>query len=317
MKNKKLCILGSVLLYFNFSLLGQVNLKPLSFVSFKNSSTYIIGQDVQSYPASRSVSPFSINKYETTYGLWFNTRQKAEKLGYVFSNKGMPGSFGKVGSLPDEYTSVQPVTMINWYDAIVWCNALSEIKGLTPCYTYKGKVLKDATSAVCDLAVCNWNCDGYRLPSEAEWEYASRRTKSGMQKGNLVSGQIDSEGRSYEERDYSEVCWDLLNTYETKPVGIAGTVFTPDSIPECGSGNPNGAGIFDMSGNVLEFVWDWAGTYNQATSNYGPDFGEKRVSRGGSFSEYTPFLFCGDRYFFDPNEAYNYMGFRICRSLIN
>ena len=313
---KKLLIVA-VLAAFSFSLFADSNVfKHLSMVSFKNASTYTIGEDVQTYTAERTVLPFTINKYETTYSLWYQTCKKAEKLGYVFSHKGMPGSDGKTGSEPNEFNGTMPVTMINWYDAIVWCNALSELKGYTPCYTYKGDVLRDSTDARCDLAFCDFEADGYRLPSEAEWEYASRRTKYGLQSGNLVSGQIDAEGKSFPEYDFTQVCWDAFNSTGARPVGIAGTLFTPDTIPENGSGNSNGAGLFDMSGNVLEYCWDWFADYNKSSSNYGPDFGEQRVCRGGSFSEYTPFVYCGDRYSYDPNEAYNFTGFRICRTLV-
>lgn len=313
---KKVFFLSVFSLMF-FSLFAEGSFKHISMVSFKNSSTYTIGEDVQTYTAERTVEPFSINKYETTYSLWYKTRIKAEKLGYVFGNKGMPGSEGKVGSVPNDFNGTLPVTMINWYDAIVWCNALSEIQGLKPCYTYNGEILRDSTDARCDLAVCNWQNDGYRLPSEAEWEFASRRTKYGLQSGNLVSGQVDEKGKSFPESDFTSYCWDAFNSSEAKPVGIAGTVFIPDTIPENGSGNPNGAGLFDMCGNVLEFCWDWIADYNLTISSYGPDIGEQRVCRGGSFSEYTPFLYCGDRYSYDPNESYNFIGFRFCRTLKN
>ena len=315
-KVKKIFFVLTVVL-FSVSLFaqeGEASFKHISLVSFKNQSTYTIGQDVQSYTAERTVSPFAINKYETTYGLWYSTRIKAEKMGYVFANKGMPGSEGRTGSVPNDYNSCMPVTMINWYDAIIWCNALSEIKGLTPCYTYRGKILRDSSDARCDLAVCDFTADGYRLPTEAEWEYASRRTKYGLQAGNLASGQIDENGKSNPERDYLELSWDMENSDGARPVGISGTLFVPDTIPECGSGCANGAGIYDMSGNVLEWCWDWFDDYTKTNGSYGPTVGEQRTARGGSFSEYTPFVYCGDRYSYDPNEAYKYTGFRLCQS---
>ena len=80
-----------------------------------------------------------------------------------------------------------------------------------------------------------------------------------------------------------------------------------------GSGNANALGLFDMSGNLLEFCWDWYEDYQevpQGTRATGPKVGSQRVSRGGSWSPYTAFIYCGDRYAFDPNESYNYMGFR-------
>ena len=93
-----------------------------------------------------------------------------------------------------------------------------------------------------------------------------------------------------------------------------GIPFDPNEISLPATGNANGAGIYDMSGNVLEFCWDWFEDYT--TDNiYGAELGFERVSRGGSWSEYTMFLYAGDRYSYDPNECYNYMGFRICCSV--
>ena len=288
----------------------SVKFSHISLVSFKTNLIFIIGEGSQTYTAQRTLEPFSINRYETTYGLWYQTRVKAEKRGYHFENPGQPGSDGKRNARLADDNITQPVTMISWYDAVVWCNALSELIGRTPCYTYEGKVLKDSSdTAHCDLAECNWNADGFRLPAEAEWEYASRRSKTGFLDCNLVSGQTDST------EPYQLYAWDSENSDGTKVVGTAGTVFSPDTITQPGTGNPNQAGIFDMSGNVLEFCWDWFADYAEGDANkYGPVVGFERVSRGGSWTSYTPFLFCGDRYSYDPNEKYNFMGFRICCS---
>lgn len=282
--------------------------------------TYVIGDGSQSYTAKRWLTPFEMGRYEVTYDLWFSVRSWAEQNGYFFKHLGQAGSRGKTGAEPIlAEDKTQPVVMISWNEALIWCNALSEKNGLTPCYTYKGEVLRNSDEYIkLEEAVCNFDANGWRLPTETEWEYAARKTILGFQNGGLLSGQIDPKGYDDPSLPEEAIAWTATNADRTHTVATAGTPWEPKAPPAPNSGNPNGAGIFDMSGNVLEWCWDWMENYKDVEPGSratGAEFGKGRVCRGGSFSIYTPFCCAGDRYSYDPSEYYDFLGFRICKSL--
>ncbi len=142
-----------------------------------------------------------------------------------------------------------PVINVSWYDAVEFCNWLSEQEGLTPVYSGSG-----------DNISCNFDANGYRLPTEAEWEYAAR-------------GGNKSRGYKYSGSDnIDDVAWYIDNSgIKTHPVGQK---------------KANELGLYDMSGNVYEWCWDWYGYYSSSsqTDPEGPSSGSYRVGRGGSWT---------------------------------
>jgi len=182
------------------------------------------------------------------------------------------------GANPSRNTSCGrdcPVESVTWFDAIRFCNALSTREHLPRCYTVDG-------------AAVRWDqtCAGYRLPTEAEWEYAARAGTTGPRYGELE--EIAWYGGNKEGRIH--------------PVGLK---------------VPNAWGLYDLLGNVWEWVFDVAGAYPTGSGfdPSGPAEGPTREFRGGCWSYYEKYCRAAYRQEFVPDKPSEHLGFRVARSL--
>jgi len=172
-----------------------------------------------------------------------------------------------------------PVENVSFYDVVDYCNAKSIKDDLTPAYDVYGSEI-----------VCDFEADGYRLPTEAEWEMAAKAGKGKLY--HLYSGSEEAE----------DIAWYNANSgAKTHNVG---------------SKNPNQLGLYDLSGNVYEWVWNWYApyTFKVPNQNTGPQSGTDKVIRGGSWYHSKHDLRISNRDFLKPFAKNGYTGFRVVRS---
>ncbi len=171
-----------------------------------------------------------------------------------------------------------PAAMVNWYDAVEYCNQRSLKEELTPCY--KGRL---------DAIICDWSANGYRLPTEAEWEYAARGGASS--RSSIYSGSNDIE----------KVAWFGENS-EDRAHSVAKKA-------------PNNLNLYDLSGNVREWCWDWHGKYenNVPIDPHGPTNGSSRIHRGGSYTDASYMCTVFVRFAQMPGDKFLNNGFRVVR----
>ena len=207
--------------------------------------------------------PFLISKTEITQRLWLQV-------------------MGRKAGFFNECGDKNPVETVSWYEAVEFCNRLSDMDGLNPCYLINGD----------DVA---WtSCTGYRLPTEAEWEYAAR-------------------GGSVEQFNTPEQ--ETINASEMLPKEC--TKCKANMGPKIvGCSPPNKFGLQDMIGNVFEWCWDW---YEEDPDSQpkidpeGPASGKRHVIRGGGWCEPAPSCQSADRLTPSPHMRSNDLGFRVVR----
>lgn len=250
---------------------------PTGSFNMGSATAYFDEQPIHKVNISRA---FYLGKYEITQMEWTNIMGSNPASGY---------------GVGDNY----PVYYVSWYSILVYCNKRSMNEGLAPCYTISGSTdpavwgaVPTSSNPTWNAVTCNFNAKGYRLPTEAEWEYAARY----------------NDGRTYPwgEIAPSSILCNYNNYIGATPVG---------SYP---TGNSN-LGLCDMAGNVWEFVWDWYGIYpnNEQTDPDGPDTVQSyRVLRGGPWHGYDDYMRCADRdYFFPYGDSGDFaIGFRLAKT---
>jgi len=232
-----------------------------------------------------TLTNFNISKYEITQKEWKDV----------------------MGDNPSNFIGDNlPVEKVNWYDALVFCNKLSVKNGLTPAYSILGStdtsdwgtipVYPEINAAWDAVEIVN-EANGYRLPTEAQWEYACRAgTTTPFNTGeNITTDQANYNGHY---------------PYKNNPEGI----FLETTV-EVGTFKPNAWGLYDMHGNVWEWCWDWHARYAEDTQKnpQGAIIGAYRVARGGSWNNNARFLRSAARGSSAPAFRESIIGLRIVR----
>lgn len=257
-----------------------------------------VGDDQELPLHTLQVDAFYMGKYEVTWTQWDAVRRWGDLNGYA----GLPAG--------GNHGTNHPVYDIDWNEMVKWCNARSQMEGLTPCYYVNGQVMKQGI----EPPVFDRSANGYRLPTEAEWEKAAR---GGLSGNNFPWGPVITHANANFNSSgaYSYDLTPAPRGYHPDYDDGA----TPHTAP-VGSFPPNGYGLYDMAGNLAERCWDYHSptyyTVSPDSNPTGPDTGTSRLIRGGNWSSIARYVRCSWRFYAIPGAQGNDTGFRLARNVL-